>query len=223
MQVTVLTNTRKQVIHLVYITVRQPPIYHQMTLEELLFQDYHGPIVINENMANTRTYEVEDVSKHFMNEVKVDWLIQKLTEYNQSVVNLLENDRHSLYHSFHIPKKSGGLRRIDAPQPELMHALRQLKTLFELEFHALYHTAAFAYVKHRCTVDAVKRHQQNNSKWFAKLDLHNFFGSTTLEFVMSMFSMVFPFSEVIKDPTGKQELETALYSRAKIISCLKQL
>ena len=65
-------------------------------------------------------------------------------------------------------------------------------------------------MKNRCTVDAVKRHQQNNSKWFGKLDLHNFFGSTTPEFVMSMLSMVYPFSEVVKVPQGRQELRTAL-------------
>ena len=27
---------------MVYITVRQPPMFHQMTLEELLFQDYRS-------------------------------------------------------------------------------------------------------------------------------------------------------------------------------------
>ena len=36
-----------------------------------------------------------------------------------------------MYHTFHIPKSSGGLRRDDAPPPELMNALRELKTLFD--------------------------------------------------------------------------------------------
>ena len=91
-----------------------------------------------------------------------------------------------------------------------MDALRRQKTMYEEDFHVLYHTSAFAYIKHRCTVDAVKRHQSNQSKWFAKLDLHDFFGSTTLDFVMSMFSMVFPFSEVVKIPEGKAQLRKAL-------------
>lgn len=43
---------------MVYITVRQSPIYHQMTLEEYLFQNYQTPPVVNANIANTRTYEV---------------------------------------------------------------------------------------------------------------------------------------------------------------------
>lgn len=195
---------------MVYITVRQSPIYHQMTLEEFLFQNFQAPAVVNANMANTKTYEYESASEHFTSNLDVDSLIHKLERYNQSVAHLREKDRHSLYDSFHIPKKSGGLRKIDAPLPELMNALRQLKTIFEEDFHALYHTAAFAYVKNRSTIDAVKRHQKNNSKWFGKLDLHNFFGSTTPEFVMSMFSMVYPFSEVVKVPQGRQELRTAL-------------
>lgn len=195
---------------MVFITVKQSPIYHQMTLEELLFQNFQAPAVLNANMANTKTYEVENPGEHFTSRLDVGSLIRKLEQYNQSVTYLHEKDRRSLYNSFHIPKKSGGLRKIDAPLPELMDALRRLKTLFEEDFHALYHTCAFAYVKKRCTVDAVKRHQQNNSKWFAKLDLHDFFGSTTLDFVMSMFSMVFPFSEVVKVPQGREALRTAL-------------
>ena len=195
---------------MVYITVRQPPMFHQMTLEELLFQDYKGPKLINTSDSNTRTYEFEYASEHFTSRIDVSSLITKLTRYNQSTEELRGKKRHELYKSFCIPKKSGGLRHINAPVAELMDALRRQKTMYEEDFHVLYHTSAFAYIKHRCTVDAVKRHQSNQSKWFAKLDLHDFFGSTTLDFVMSMFSMVFPFSEVVKIPEGKAQLRKAL-------------
>ncbi len=195
---------------LVYITVKQSPFYHQMTLEEFLFQSFHTPVVINANLTNTRTYELERASKHFTDSINVDSLIDKLVKFNQSTEGLRGQERISLYHTFYIPKKSGGLRKINAPNPELMDALRRLKTIFEEDYKALYHTSAFAYIKRRCTVDAVKKHQQNNSKWFGKLDLHDFFGSTTLDFVMSMFSMVFPFSEVVKYDAGREELKKAL-------------
>ena len=195
---------------MVYITVRQPPMFHQMTLEELLFQDYKGPKLINTSDSNTRTYEFEYASEHFTSRIDVSSLITKLTQYNQSTEELRGKKRHELYKSFCIPKKSGGLRHINAPVAELMDALRRQKTMYEEDFHVLYHTSAFAYIKHRCTVDAVKRHQSNQSKWFAKLDLHDFFGSTTLDFVMSMFSMVFPFSEVVKIPEGEAQLRKAL-------------
>lgn len=194
----------------VYITVKQSPMFHQMTLEELLFQDYHTPTVINVNESNTRTYEFQQASWRFTSKINVDTLIRKLSKHNESTEELRGQDRHSLYNSFYIPKKSGGLRRINAPLPDLMDALRRQKTMYEEDFHALHHTSAFAYVKKRSTVDAVKRHQANESKWFAKLDLHDFFGSTTLDFVMSMFSMVFPFSEVVKVPEGEAQLRKAL-------------
>lgn len=195
---------------MVYITVKQPPMFHQMTLEELLFQDYKGPMVINTSDSNTRTYELDCASEHFTSRIDVGSLIAKLTRYNQSTEELRKKNRHELYKSFCIPKKSGGLRHINAPEAELMDALRRQKTMYEEDFHVLYHTSAFAYIKHRCTVDAVKRHQSNKSKWFAKLDLHDFFCSTTLDFVMSMFSMIFPFSEVVKVPEGKAQLRKAL-------------
>ena len=195
---------------MVYITVMQSPIYHQMTLEEFLFQNFQAQTILNTNVSNTRTYAYETVSEHFTSRIDTDALIRKLVRFNDQTETLRAQERSTLYETFHIPKKSGGLRRIDAPKPELMNALRNLKTIFEEDFHALYHTSAFAYVKNRCTVDAVKRHQKNNSKWFGKLDLHDFFGSTTLDYVIKMFSMVFPFSEIVKFPNGEAELRKAL-------------
>lgn len=195
---------------MVYITVKQSPVYHQITLEELLFHTYTGNPVINENTTNTKTYESDYPSERFTRFLDTSKLVEILVRYNESTDPLREKDRHSLYRTFYIPKKSGGLRKINAPEPELMDALRRLKTIFEEEFHALYHTTAFAYVRGRSTLDAIKRHQANESKWFCKLDLHDFFGSTTLDFVMQQFSAIYPFSEVCKYPIGRSELRKAL-------------
>lgn len=197
---------------MVYITVKQSPQYRQMSLEELLFgvQDNSHSQMINSNLTNTRTYAVDVVSEKFTKRIDVAGLIAKLEKFNTETQELRDKPRHDLYYTFHIPKKSGGLRKIDAPEPELKDALYHLKTIFEEDFYALYHTSAFAYVKKRSIIDCMKRHQQNESKWFCKLDLSNFFGSTTLEYVMSMFSQIFPFSEVVRYPVGRQALETAL-------------
>lgn len=194
-----------------YITVMQSPMYRQMTLEEFLFEvDTKPQAMINPNLTNTRTYEVERISEKFLERFDIAKLVTKLSQFNASTEELRAKPRHDLYRTFHIPKKSGGLRKIDAPEPELMDALRRLKTIFEEDFKALYHTSAFAYVKHRSTVDAVKRHQANESKWFGKYDLSNFFGSTTIDFAIKMLGMVFPFSEVIKSTVGERELRKAI-------------
>lgn len=197
---------------MVYITVKQSPQYHQMSLEELLFDemDARSQMPINPNLTNTRTYAVDSVSEKFTKRIDVDKLIAKLERFNEETKELRDKPRHDLYYEFHIPKKSGGLRKIDAPEPELKDALYHLKTIFEEDFFALYHTSAYAYIKKRSILDCLKKHQQNESRWFCKLDLSNFFGSTTLEFVMNMFSTIFPFSEVVRYPAGKQALSDAL-------------
>ena len=193
-----------------YVTVMQSPRYHQMTLEEFYFPEKQRATIISPNETNTRTYEVERLSDRLALAVDVPALIASLERFNESTEELRKVPRHELYRTFHIPKKSGGLRKIDAPNDDLMDALRRLKAILENEFGVLYHTSAFAYVRKRSTIDAVKRHQANESKWFAKLDLHNFFGSTTLDFVMKQFSMVYPVSEIVKYPIGEKSLRTAL-------------
>ena len=197
---------------MVYITVKQSPQYHQMSLEELLFgeMDARSQMPINPNLTNTRTYAVDSVSEKFTKRIDVDKLIAKLERFNEETKELRDKPRHDLYYEFHIPKKSGGLRKIDAPEPELKDALYHLKTIFEEDFFALYHTSAYAYIRKRSILDCLKKHQQNESRWFCKLDLSNFFGSTTLEFVMNMLSTIFPFSEVVRYPAGKQALSDAL-------------
>lgn len=195
---------------MVYITVMQPPMYRQMTIEELLF-GMNQPVVINKNVSNTRTQVYDEVPEQIQRMCHVNRLIAKLEEFNAATEDIRSKERSKMYHTFYVPKSSGhGYRRIDAPNEALMAALRNLKTIFEDDFHALYHTSAFAYVRHRCTIDSIKRHQANESRWFGKFDLSNFFGNTTMDFVMKQFSMIYPFSEVMKAPQGRSALEKAL-------------
>ena len=193
-----------------YITIKQPPVYYQMTFDDIMAGVQDLSKYIMPNITNTRTYWVDRPNQQLLYNTNVDRMIRLLREFNQSKETLFSMDRALLYHSFHIPKSSGGLRRIDAPRPELMAALRELKALLEMNMFALYHTTAFAYIRGRCTIDAVKRHQRNESKWFLKLDFADFFGSTTPEFALSMLSMLFPFSEIVKREDGLMELEKAL-------------
>ena len=193
-----------------YITIKQPPKYYQLTFEDIMAGVEDLSKYIMPNITNTRTYWVDHPNQRLLENTNMQKMLDVLKMFNQSKETLFAQDRASLYHTFYIPKSSGGLRRIDAPLPELMNALRELKTLFEIHMFALYHTTAFAYVRGRSTIDAVKRHQRNESKWFLKLDFADFFGSTTPAFVLDMMSQIFPFSEIVKFPLGKAELEKAL-------------
>lgn len=185
-------------------------MYRQVSIEDLLFADPGQSYLISKNSSNTRTIEVERPSDRLLKKVDVLKLLRRLEEFNRQTENLRSAPRKSLYRSFRIPKKSGGTRKIDEPNDELMLTLRTLKYILENDFGALYHTNAFAYIRGRSILDAIKRHQANESKWFAKYDAHDFFGSTTLDFVMSMLGMIFPFSELMKFKSGKDELRKAL-------------
>ncbi len=195
-----------------YLTVRMSPTIKQMSLDDLLSAIDFRPFVENKNETNTRTFEFVDneIPEKYLVGVNISGMISKLREFNMRYDFLRQGIRKDLYYTFHIPKKSGGLRRIDAPQDELMRALRDLKGILENDCGALYHTSAFAYIKGRNPLMALKRHQANESRWFAKLDLSNFFGNTTYEFTMRMLSQVFPFSEIMSWDEGKAELEKAI-------------
>jgi hypothetical protein len=193
-----------------YITIKQPPIYFQMTFEEIMAGVDDLSKFVQQNITNTRTHWVERPNPRLLANTNIDRMIDILRGFNKSHESLFQSDRATLYHTFHIPKSSGGLRQIDAPCPELKSALRELKSLLEQHMFSLYHTTAFAYVRGRSTIDALKRHQRNESKWFAKFDFSNFFGSTTPDFVFAQLSRLFPFSEIANRGDGAAELRRAL-------------
>lgn len=196
---------------MVYLTVRQSPAYHQISLEELLFPTEHTKKpYVNYNVTNTKTYELANASEKMLSSIDVSTLILKLCQFNSMTSELRKTKRSDHYTFYQIPKRSGGLRTISVPDPELMNALRILKTILETDFNALYHTCAFAYVPKRSIVSALQRHQNNNSHWFLKLDIHDFFGSITLDFAMQQLAMIFPFSEVCKNTTGAAALREAI-------------
>lgn len=193
-----------------YIIVKQSPRTHQITFEEIIYGRVPVQTFVSGNTTGTRTYYSDYINPDFLQKFDIPSMIDALETFNQSNQELFEKERQSLYETFHIPKKTGGLRRIDAPNADLMTALRDLKMIFETKLFALHHTSAFGYVKGRCAIDSVKKHQQNGSRWFLKIDFSNFFGHTTQEFLLHMLSMIFPFSQIIKYPSGKVELEKAV-------------
>ena len=195
-----------------YITIPVPYRGYQITLDDILNGvDEKTFYARSKNTHDTRTVYRATTPHRLLENISIQSLIDLLAEFNNKYRHLIDTkNKSSLYHSFYIPKRHGGLRQINAPKEELMLALRELKLLFETRLFASYHTSAFAYIFGRCTVDAVKRHQQNNSRWFLKLDFHDFFGSTTPEFLMLQLSTIFPYNEIVKSVQGKKELTDAL-------------
>ncbi|MCL2698155.1 MAG: hypothetical protein FWE74_08755 [Oscillospiraceae bacterium] len=128
-----------------YITIKQPPVYRQITFEEIIAGVEDLSKYVQPNIINTRTYFVEQPNLKLLENTDTKRMIEVLRVFNHSKESLFTQNRISLYHTFHIPKNSDGLRRIDAPLPELMTALRELKTLLEINMFALYHTTTFAY------------------------------------------------------------------------------
>lgn len=195
-----------------YYTVKLNPSYKKITLEDVLSGEVPESLLITDNKTNTKTFRVDSYTARLEKRsiASNPMYYNTLKAYNEKYENLRQAPRRSLYREFYIPKKSGGLRKIDAPNDDLMGALRELKKIFEDVFGVLYHTSAFAYIKGRGIVDCIRRHQQNESRWFAKFDLHNFFGSTTPEFVLKQFQKIYPFSGFLKYDDCREEFMKAI-------------
>jgi len=194
-----------------YYVTFQSPRYHQMTLEEFWYGGGGSTLVTN-NENNTRVYAVEQIPQMVAGSVSRRALVSVLRDFVNAHRKLIDADLSTHYHSYKILKRSGGFRPIDEPLPALKAAQYELKDILSVAFRAdtIYHTAAFAYVKHRSPVDATKRHQSNESWWFAHLDFRNFFGSVTYEYTMRILSDIFPFCQVVEDPEGAALLRDAM-------------
>lgn len=196
-----------------YVTSIRTIGQHKITLEEL----WNGTVTpqmmqIPEEKTNTetRTTFYKRISPQMRSEALVPQRIAALQAFYERFKHLDIDDKWELYDHFSIPKASGGLRKIDAPKPELMECLRQLSVLLSSFMVRTYHTAAYAYIAGRCAKDSVIKHQRHHSRWFLKTDFTDFFGSTTPEFVMRMFEQIYPFSEIIGEDEGHEIMSKCL-------------
>lgn len=134
---------------------------------------------------------------------------QKYTTYLKqtckSIMDLIitYNDTHPFnkeqyYTMFHIPKHSGGYRTITAPDEELKSVMRDIKQLID-RLGFIPHDAAYAYRYGRSSIDAVRKHQQYNSKWFLKIDIKSFFPNTTKDILSKYLKQVIPFNIIFED------------------------
>lgn len=99
------------------------------------------------------------------------------------------------YDTFRIPKKTHGFREINAPKKELKQDLKYISSLLTGYLGILSHDSAWAYIPTRDVVHAMKEHTNNKSRWYLKLDLHDFFGSCNKEFIITQLKKIYPFAK----------------------------
>ena len=195
-----------------YITYPQKEVFRELTFDDLFsnvqIADYEQ-LRMNAKGA-TRTYCLKEVTEKIRSKTDVEEMVKSLQAFNKQTENLRAVNRGSLYKKGFIPKKKGGLREINAPVPELKNALTYLQVILSGFMLADHHDAAYAYVRSRSTVEAGKTHQRRNNFWFAKFDLHDFFGSCDFDFIWNMFQMIYPFNLIVENEQGAKELKTAL-------------
>lgn len=195
-----------------YVTVNVEPRTYQLTFDDILNGCSESDFMPAKDTRDTRTWLTNNINPNLIEKTNFRGMYEALASFNEKYAGLINTeDKSVLYRSFKIPKRSGGLRKIDAPQDDLMKALRELKEILEKKFYASYHTTAFAYVAGRSTIDSVKRHQTNNSRWFLKLDAKGFFPSTTEKFLIDMLCELYPFCVFVNYDYGYREaLQKAL-------------
>lgn len=196
---------------MVYITYAAPERYRQMTFEEMM----RGDVFSLESLKSggkgaTHTVVVDKVPVRIMKNTDLFKMISDLKTFNFKHQELFSIPRESLYTHFEIPKKTGGLRPIDAPVPELKKALSELKDILSGMMFADHHTCAFAYVNQRSVYEVAAKHQRFNAWWFASFDFHGFFPSTTLDFVLSQLKVIYPFNLILENNVGASELQKSL-------------
>lgn len=208
-----------------YIVTPATPHSRQITFEEMIdgITDSFSDTYEANNSTLTRWFNALPAKYPLCTD---EW-IKALHDYNEKYAELESSDLASHYNHFTIPKKSGGLRPIDAPDKELMDALRELQKLLKSFMLADHHNAAHAYIENRSILSAAKKHQfghpktkrqpdgtfksvtyQNN--WGVSFDFHGFFPSTTIVFLEAMFSKIYPFNFIMADTNGRTELHKAL-------------
>ena len=121
----------------------------------------------------------------------VSWMV--------NLMNTIPNPQEH-YYTFNIPKKTGGYRTINAPDEELSNVMKQMAKAFTApwDLDIQMHDSAWAYVPGRSVVTAMKEHTNNESKWYLKIDLQDFFGSCSKQIIVDTLSNLFPFAEAIR-------------------------
>ena len=150
-------------------SIKTPSKIQHITLYKNTFSDKQKEVALN-------------LEQHFINGA-------------QHILNLFKKPitetMKEYYYTFKIPKKTHGFREINAPIDFLKIAQKDITHLFT-RLGLLTHSAAYAYIPGKNHFNAMQAHQENNSKWFLKLDITDFFPSCTKELVLQKLQNLYP-------------------------------
>ena len=141
-----------------------------------------------EPLIRTKTYKVDEVQTDIISEDR----FRLAMEHIMQTIKDVQPVEH--YKEFKIPKKTHGFRTINAPDDILKPKMAKVAKILSDELQILAHDSAWAYVKGRDVITAMKEHQKNNSRWFLKLDLKDFFGSCSTDFIVQQLEKIYPFA-----------------------------
>ena len=141
-----------------------------------------------ESLIRTKTYKIDEVQTDIISEDR----FRLAMEHIMQTIKDIQPVEH--YKEFKIPKKTHGFRTINAPDDILKPKMTKVAKILSDELQILAHDSAWAYVKGRDVITAMKEHQKNNSRWFLKLDLKDFFGSCSVDFIVQQLEKIYPFA-----------------------------
>lgn len=110
--------------------------------------------------------------------------LSEVVDVNKPNLGSMCHSSESFYSTFYIPKRSGGLRKIDAPLPSLYAVQKFIldNIITNLEFCR---ASTKAYVKGASIKEHATLHL--NANCLLKLDIKNFFPSITLPTIFNLF------------------------------------
>jgi RNA-directed DNA polymerase len=109
--------------------------------------------------------------------------LSMLVGYTRGYIKHAIRYMEGYYWEYRIPKKSGGLRIIKEPMPNLKDI--QLWILHHILYNLEYHPYAKAYIPKKSIRDNVRFHTKR--KIVMTLDIHDFFGSIDLDSIYEIF------------------------------------
>ena len=167
----------------------------QDTMSNLIDNLFSGTEVVAEQFNDVNTDTHVTLVRTKTSKRPSIHIARRVLEDARTIKYIINSNPHpqDQYNTFKIPKRSGGLRTINAPEETLMKQMRSINNILTYNMKVLAHDSAWAYVKGRDVVGAMKEHTNNKSNWFLKADLKDFFGSCSTEFIVKQLKQVHPF------------------------------